>query len=1184
MQSHKNVLHYIRVYTNNLHINADDRLTLLSSYGFDAAIMDIFGALLNGATLFPIDIKEDGLINLASALNNNGITIYHSTPTVYRYFIRELSDDQFFPSIRLVVLGGEAVHKKDLNSFRSHFASECIFVNGFGPTESTVSLQFLANKQTSIQRNAIPIGYPVEDTDIILLTHDGKPAALYGEIGIRSSYVALGYWRLPELSKAVFLIDPIDKDKRIYRTGDLGRLLPDGSIEFLGRKDYQVKIRGYRVEVSEVESRLMEHSALKDAVVLAVTDAGEEKHLVAYFVRKLPSFVSTIELRNFLESRLPDYMIPSIFVELDVVPLTPNGKVDLRSLPQPNLVDFDFERKYITPKGQIEEILIEIWRIVLKLDRVGIQDNFFELGGHSLLATQIVSRLRDYLQIELPLRVIFKSPTVYGIARHIEDAIRDKQVSDLPPIKPIVPKPIHPALSFSQERMWIVNKLSPKSVAYNLPVALRIKGNLDIDIFGKCLEEIIRRHESLRTTIKMTDGRPYQSIAPPVSLELPIIDLGHLSPEVRDAGLIEALIKLIREPFDLELGPLYKLVLFHLDEHEFVLFLSIHHAVADQWSFGVLGQELSSLYSAYRSGEPFPLSDLPIQYLDYAQWQREWLDGTILEEQLSYWRKQLEGMTVLELPTDKPRPVVQTNKGELQHRLIPSQVIHSLKNLGHQERATLYMVLLAGFNLLLSRYTGQKDITIGIPIANRTRLEIEPIIGTFVNTLVLRTDLSNAVSFRELLQEVRKVTLAAFAHQDIPFEKLVEELQPVRDTSRSPLFQVFCNIVNYPFQFPALDGLTIEPLSLKKGAAQFDLTLSFSFEPEPIVVLVYNTDLFEESTANGMLNHYLTLLESISIDPDKSLTDVQIIPETEQQQVLTVWNSTQTDFPKEMCVHKLFEQQVINYPSNIAVRFGDKADHLTYKELHERSDEVALYLQALGIGPNSVVGVYMYRSLDLVVSLLGVLKAGGAYLPLDPAFPTDRLRYMLSNSHAKVVLSNVDPERIENLRQGLPDSGLFFIDLTTSWQEIRLGSRVKRELSRNQSSSENLAYLIYTSGSTGYPKGVQITHKAVVNFLLSMQKEPGLSPDDRLLALTTISFDIHVLEIFLPLITGAQVVLASREAAYDGFKIQEILNSTKATVLQATPSSWQLLIEFGLARSTKFESVMWWRGTFQRFG
>ena len=483
-----------------------------------------------------------------------------------------------------------------------------------------------------------------------------------------------------------------------------------------------------------------------------------------------------------------------------------------------------------------------------------------------------------------------------------------------------------------------------------------------------------------------------------------------------------------------------------------------------------------------------------------------------------------------------------------------------------EEQRKLVMVLTGcGFN--------QKDIAIGTPIANRTQLEIERLIGTFINTLVLRTDLSGDISFRELLKRVRQVTLAAYAHQDFPFEKLIEELQPVRDTSRSPLFQVFCNMINAPFRFPGLADLAIETVELNIGAAQFDLTLFLSIEPEPMAILEYNTDLFEDATATRILDQYSTLLNSITTDPDQLISDIQLIPEPEQKQILTEWNSTQAHYPRDLSIHELFEAQVECTPDKIALRFEDKADHLTYKALNERSDQLAHYLRSVGTGPGSVVGLYMHRSLDMVVALLGVLKAGGAYLPLDPAFPVDRLKYMLSDSQAEVMLTNVDPKWVQNLETDTTEGHLLIVNLDTDWPEISSFTSAREENIQSPSLSDHLAYLIYTSGSTGVPKGVEISHRAVVNFLLSMQSEPGLSPEDTLLAVTTMSFDIAVLEIFLPLITGAQVVLASREVAYDGHRLIKMLNDTGATIMQATPATWRLLIESGWQGNPQLKSL-----------
>jgi amino acid adenylation domain-containing protein len=708
-------------------------------------------------------------------------------------------------------------------------------------------------------------------------------------------------------------------------------------------------------------------------------------------------------------------------------------------------------------------------------------------------------------------------------------------------------------LSFAQQRLWFLDQLEPESAVYNIAKAIRMDGALNVEALQKALDAIVARHEILRTTITAVNGNPLQVVVESGSVQLCMVDLSAKSDPRRQVDVRRILEAEARRPFNLASHLMLRATLLRLGKDEHVLLLTTHHIASDGWSSRILLKELLTLYSAFSVGNPCPLPDLPIQYADYAVWQRQWLQGEVLERQVSYWKKRLEGVSTLQLTSDRPRPAIQSFRGARQSFSLTKELTKALKKLSQRAEATLFMTLLAAFKTLLFRYTRENDISVGIPVANRTWPETENLIGFFVNSLVLRSDLSGNPMFLELLNRMREISLGAYAHQDLPFERLVEELQPERSLSRTPLFQVMFGFQNVQPQTLDLPGLTLSPIEIDTGTAKFDLFLSMAAEGDSLRgSLEYNTDLFEDSTICRMQGHFLTLLEGITVDPGQRLSDLPILTDRETHQLLVEWNSTKREYPRDKYVHQLFEAQVDQRPDASAVIYGDK--QLTYKELDCRANQLANYLQKLGVTPETLVGICVERSLEMMVGLLGILKAGGTYVPLDPAYPKERLAFMLEDAQAKVLLTQ------EKLLVELPACDARVVCLDTDWEVITLE---KNQNPKSDMTANHLAYVIYTSGSTGKPKGVQIPHDAVVNFLSSMQEQPGLTGQDVLLAVTTISFDIAALELFLPLIVGATVVMVSREVAVDGVQLSEQLANSRATAMQATPATWRMLLEAG---------------------
>jgi len=703
--------------------------------------------------------------------------------------------------------------------------------------------------------------------------------------------------------------------------------------------------------------------------------------------------------------------------------------------------------------------------------------------------------------------------------------------SNLPPILPASRDKDLP-LSFAQQRLWFLNQLEPNSCAYNMPAAYRLTGQLNITALEQSLNEIIRRHEVLRITFPAVDGQPSQAIAPTITLTLPLIDLGEHPETEREVIAQQIATQEAQQPFNLAQEPLFRAKLLHLTEAEHMLLLNMHHIISDGWSFDVFFRELAAFYTVFFTGKPSPLPELPLQYADFAHWQREWLQGEVLESQLNYWKQQLSGsLPILQLPTDHPRSPVQTYQGAYQYLELSKDLTEALKALSQQEGVTLFMTLLAAFQTLLYRYSGQEDIIVGTPIAGRNQVKTDGLIGFFVNTLVMRTDLSGKPSFRQLLAQVREVALGAYAHQNLPFEKLVEKLQPERNLSRSPLFQVMFAFQNTPGQPWELPGLTITPLEVHSGTSKFDLTLDLKETSEGIKGgIEYNTDLFEAATITRMVGHFQTLLESIVANPDQPIWELPLLTTTEQHQLLVERHNTQTDYPNNNCIHQLFDEQVERTPNTIAAIFENQL--LTYQQLNHRANQLAHYLQALGVGKEVLVGICMERSLEMVVGLLGILKAGGAYVPLDPAYPTEQLAFMVEDTQISVLLTQT------RLVQSLPPHQAQVVCLDTQWQEIVQNSK---ENPISAVMPDNLAYVIYTSGSTGRPKGVAMSHCSLSNLIIWQQESSTLPIGAKTLQFAPLSFDVSFQEIFSTWISGGTLVLISKQVRVDPFELLRFL-------------------------------------------
>ncbi len=1136
--------------TNYAQFGAEETFLQLAPLTFDASTFEIWGSLLNGGRLVVMPPDSPSLEELARALQQHHITTLWLTAGLFHLMVNRQLEGLL--GLRQLLAGGDVLWPQAVNRVLEA-ATSLTLINGYGPTENTTFTCCYPMQSGDSVGATVPIGTPISNTKIYILDHELRqvPVGIAGELYIGGDGLARAYHNRPELTANSFLPDPFSgvAGARLYRSGDRVRFLRDGNVEFLGRFDDQVKVRGYRIELGEIETVLATHGAIKEVVVEAREDTPGDKRLVAYVVAEPDRELSTDELRRFVSEKLPDFMVPNNFVMLDHMPLTNNGKIDRRALPEPETLRRELVDRYVASRTEVERQLTAIWSAVLGVERVGVNDDFFELGGHSLTATQLISAVREKLQVELPLRCIFDSPTIAGMAEHVEAMLSVEHKTIVPVITPVARDRALP-LSFAQRRMWFLNQLEPESAYYNIPIAMRLTGRLDTHALEKAINEVVRRHEVFRTTIGTEDGEPVQVINEAVHLALTV---ENISGEGEDRA-VELAAEESAKPFDLSRGPLLRIRLLKLGPENFVALFTMHHIISDGWSMDVLVREVATLYKAFVENAPSPLIELPLQYADFAAWQQEWLRGSVLEDQLEYWKQQLSGApTVLDLPTDKPRPAMQKFRGANAVFSVPGDVTEQLLALSRQEGATLFMTLLAAFNVLLHRYTGQNDILLGTPIANRNRAEIEGLIGFFVNTLVLRAQMESDQSFRSLLRQVRTTTLDAYAHQDLPFEMLVQELQPERDMSRSPLFQVMLVLQNAPSQAFELPGLTLSAFATPNRTAKFELMLTMVERADGLDgALEYDTDLFDATTIERMLDHFQTLLANIVAHPDQRLTEYSLLTAKETQQLLVEWNANSADYPRDACLHELIEAQAERTPHAVALISDD--ERLSYHELNCRANQLAHYLRERGVGPESIVGVLMERSNDLIATLLGVLKAGGAYVPLDPAYPRERLQLMIEDAGVGLLLTR------RNMHDRLQphNAQLISIDDESTQAALNLASSSNP---KSAARPENLIYVLYTSGSTGVPKGVLVTHRGIVNCIAWMQRTYNLNSNDRFLFKTSLNFDASVWEVFWSLTIGAAVVVTRPGGEHDGPYLADTMRTKDVTCVYFVPSMLALWLE-----------------------
>ncbi|MBY0461909.1 MAG: amino acid adenylation domain-containing protein, partial [Alphaproteobacteria bacterium] len=1097
--SQLNVVHLALAQQESFSYRADTRTLQFASISFDASISELCCTFAQGSTLIMCNNRD--IIEVERVILREQINLMTVPPSVLKNMFSITNVD----SLRSIVVAGEA---PDFNHIREYKKGGKNVINAYGPTETTVcaSLGYIDS--------LIHIGRPIWNTQIYIMDENLNRVAigLEGEIYIGGVGLARGYLNKPALTAEKFVPNPFAIGSRLYKTGDLGRYLSDGNIEFLGRIDHQLKLRGFRIELGEIEGTIEVSDKVQQAVVLCREDTPGQKRLVAYVVPRHKEHNGLLEsLQSLCQSRLPDYMQPSQWVLLDSLPLTPNGKIDRKALPAPE--GREGLGVYKAPEGLIEERLAEIWSELLGI-KISRTDDFFRLGGHSLLATQMVSRLREVLKREVPLKAVFEHSVLLELAQYLEQSHLQEAI--LPAISPISHETPQ-VLSFAQQRLWFIEQLLPDTSLYHNSMSFRILGKLNVEALRQALDAIVARHEILRTVIINSEGVALQKV-------LPEATSFSLEENNRD---IETFIK---KPFVFDQEPLCKGLLLHNKEQESVLVLVFHHIVIDDWSMGIFFKELNTFYKAYSEKRALTLPPLPVQYIDYSVWQRSWLQGEILEKQLNYWQTQLKGVSSLELPTDYPRPKELSYQGGFVYKKLSKELLDQLHLFSQARGVTLFMSLLASLQSFLSRYCNQTDVAVGTPITNRRSSEIEGLIGFFVNTLVLRSQFEDNPTFETLMKRVEQNTLSAYDHQDVPFEQLVEYLQVSRELNRNPLFQVMFNL-QHEGDSLQLGDLEIHSEETPEYLSRFDLLINaFASSKGLYLKIDYAKDLFSQDRIEKFADYYETFLRSLLKDPSQRLSEVPLLDEQEQQQLL-LWNKTEQEYPRDKNIPQLFEEQVEKVPYNVAVVYDDQ--ELTYQELNERANQLSHYLRKKGVGPDKLVAIAFERSVEMIVGILGILKAGGAYVPLDPSYPSDRLQFMLEDTQASVLITQNSLKPLFKDYSGI----LIVLDDGQDQQRIQLEAKTN---SLSQTLPHHLAYVIYTSGSTGQPKGVLVEHKQVAGFC-SKNNYLEINSQTTTFSFSNYVFDGSVFDIFSTLLNSGRLVLTHKDDLLNAEKLEQFL-------------------------------------------
>ncbi|WP_250634974.1 non-ribosomal peptide synthetase [Bacillus subtilis] len=1126
---HRQAVSFLTGMQYQFPLSEDDIVMVKTSFSFDASVWQLFWWALSGASayLLPPGWEKDPAL-IVQAIHQENVTTAHFIPAMLNSFLDQaemlaLGDGT---NLKRVFAGGEPLAPRTAARFAS-ILPQVSLIHGYGPTEATVDAAFyVLDPERDRDRLRIPIGKPVPGARLYVLDPHlaVQPSGVAGELYIAGAGVARGYLNRPALTEERFLKDPFYPGERMYKTGDVARWLPDGNIEFLGRTDDQVKIRGYRIEPGEIEAALRSIEGVREAAVTVRTDSGEPE-LCAYV-----EGLQRNEIRAQLERLLPGYMVPAYMIEMEQWPVTPSGKLDRNALPAPGGAA-DAET-YTAPRNVTEMKLSQLWEDVLKNGPVGIHDNFFDRGGHSLKATALVSRIAKEFDVQVPLKDVFAHPTVEGLAT----VIREGTDSPYEAIKPAEKQETYP-VSSAQKRIYVLQQLEDGGTGYNMPAVLELEGKLNPERMDRAFKELIKRHESLRTSFEQdAGGDPVQHIHDEAPFTLQTTVLGARTEQEAAAAFIK--------PFDLSQAPLFRAQIVKVSDERHLLLVDMHHIISDGVSVNILIREFGELYNNRK------LPALRIQYKDYAVWQEGFKTGDAYKTQEAYWLKQLEGeLPVLDLPADHARPPVRSFTGDKVSFTLEPEVASGLHKLARENGSTLYMVLLAAYTTFLSRLSGQEDIIVGSPIAGRPHKDLEPILGMFVNTLALRTRPEGGKPFVQYLQEVRETALEAFEHQDYPFEELVDKLELTRDMSRNPLFDVMFVLQNMDQESLELDELCLKPAANNgHQTSKFDLTLYAQEQPHGLLTfqMEFSTDLYKKKTIEKWLQYFINMLLSIIKDNKATLGTINILNEDETHYLIHELNRTKIDYPRNETISRLFEMQAEQTPSAVAIVSDTQV--FTYEDLNSWANQIASVLQIKGVGPDSVVALLTGRTPELIAGMLGILKAGGAYLPIASDLPVERIAYMLSDSGAALLLQSEKTEKQ-------------LLDIEC--EQIIIEDIQKQGKTKNVDSSagpHSLAYIIYTSGSTGKPKGVMIEQRSVIR-LVKNSNYITFTPEDRLLMTSSIGFDVGSFEIFGPLLNGAALHLSDQQTFLDSHQLKRYIEHQGITTIWLTSSLFNHLTE-----------------------
>lgn len=1140
---HHGLSHFINWEIETFGLTEHDKVTQLSNAAHDPYLRDIFAALCAGGTVVIPGSRETILDreNFAEWLEESEATLVHCVPALFKGLVSIARGGDQFKKLRYILMAGEQISVNDTTRWYRIFGSRIQLVNMYGATETTMVKLYHMITESDYERGFVPVGKPMKGAKVVILDENLKvcPPGKKGEIYIRTPYMTLGYFNDLQRTREVFMPNPLTGklDDLVYKTGDLGVFGPDGNVQFIGRIDNQIKLRGQRIEPGEIESVLLGHPDINEAIVIDREDQSGELYLAGYFVatKELPGKA----IRQYLADHLPEYMIPNVFIQLEKLPLSPIGKVDRQALPDPN-TEVVHQMSYVAPRNKVEEELAKIWADVLGVKKVGILDNFFDLGGHSLKAVRVATKAYKVLKLNIPLTLIFENPTISELVEVLAEPTQNGSIYDT-----LVPRPQqqHYAVSHSQKRLWIIDQMQEKSGTYNMAKAVILKGQLDLQAFTEALQNVMQKHETLRTRFGVVDNEIVQIIEEGCSFDFKYFESG---PADLDAFIEEE----VQNYFDLSKAGLIRACLVKLHPEEHLLVLTMHHIVSDAWSLNVLIQDIAVSYNLGPAG----FTPLPIQYRDYALWQNEVLSLNILKEQQQYWLTRFsDELPLLNLPIDFPRQPIQSHRGAAQSFKITPELTAAIDLMCKKQNVSRFMVFLSAYYMLLHRYAGQSDLIVGTPVAGRFDGKLEGLVGYFLNVLALRMELIKDWSFQDLLINVKEVTLEAFKNQDYPIDLIIGELDLKRDMARPPLFETMFNLINTnSSEVTQLRGLEIKEWNFKRKTCKFDLALTMVDAGDYLVgEFEYSIDLFYPSTIAQMVNHYLNLLGGAVEHPRSSVNSLKMLSEEETVWLVEGMNQTHRDYPAGKFVHQIFEEYARQQPEEVAVIGGE--EQLTYQELNSKANQLARELKAKGVGRDRLIGVMFDRSITMVIGVLAILKAGGAYVPFDPNYPEERIQFMLEDSGVELLVTQ------SHLKSLIPvnySGAIIDIEVTdgSGWESSNLDILVE---------PENLAYVVYTSGSTGKPKGVLGQHGPLLNIYYAWREYYGLAEfKPVVLQIASISFDGFLCDLCHSIFSGGTVVICPAETRIDPAGLYDLMQANEVNIIESTPGIVLPLVDY----------------------